>query len=90
MSNVVTILVDGSPVEIDADDFEASRTPGPDSLWSELRSRRDSLLRESDWTQTLDAPVNREDWATYRQALRDLPENTVDPANPVWPTPPER
>ncbi|NBP87864.1 MAG: hypothetical protein EBU59_05025, partial [Planctomycetia bacterium] len=24
----------------------------------------------------------------YRQALRDLPANTVDPANPVWPTKP--
>jgi hypothetical protein len=25
----------------------------------------------------------------YRQALRDLPANTVDPANPVFPTKPE-
>ena len=22
---------------------------------------------------------------TYRQELRDLPANTTDPANPVWP-----
>ena len=28
-------------------------------------------------------------WATYRQALRDLPANTSDPANPTWPTKPE-
>ena len=28
-------------------------------------------------------------WKTYRQALRDLPANTKDPANPTWPTKPE-
>jgi len=27
-------------------------------------------------------------WLDYRQALRDLPGNTTDPENPVWPTPP--
>ena len=27
-------------------------------------------------------------WKTYRQALRDLPSNTSDPANPTWPTKP--
>lgn len=27
-------------------------------------------------------------WAVYAQALRDLPANTVDPANPVWPEAP--
>jgi len=26
--------------------------------------------------------------AAYRQALRDLPANTTDPANPVWPVKP--
>jgi hypothetical protein len=55
----------------------------------ELRSNRTSLLAASDWTQVYDAPVNRNEWATYRQQLRDLPENTTDPANPVWPTPPQ-
>ena len=25
-------------------------------------------------------------WATYRNQLRDLPENTVDPLNPIWPS----
>jgi len=27
-------------------------------------------------------------WSNYRQALRDLPANTADPANPTWPTKP--
>jgi hypothetical protein len=46
----------------------------PTEWWSErMRLHRDRLLKESDWTQVLDAPVDREAWATYRQALRDFP-----------------
>lgn len=56
--------------------------------WRLLRWRRDGLLFGSDWTQSADAPVDNAAWATYRQALRDLPDNTTDPENPVWPTPP--
>ena len=40
---------------------------------SMMRKVRNSMLKESDWTQVADAPVNREAWATYRQALRDFP-----------------
>jgi hypothetical protein len=50
-----------------------------------LRSMRDSRLAASDWTQVPDAPVDQAAWAEYRQALRDLPANTTDPRNPVWP-----
>jgi len=55
----------------------------------ELRQRRDQLLTESDWTQSRDVTLSNDtEWAAYRQALRDLPANTEDPANPVWPTKP--
>ena len=40
---------------------------------SMMRKVRDSMLKESDWTQVADAPVDRQAWATYRQALRDFP-----------------
>ena len=58
----------------------------------ELRQERNRRLAEVDWV-TLKAystgtPVS-EEWETYRQALRDLPSVTEDPANPVWPVPPE-
>lgn len=56
-----------------------------------LREQRDQLLSKSDWTQVADSPLSgsaKTAWATYRQALRDLPENTVDPKSPSWPTPP--
>ena len=57
-------------------------------LMDELRAERNLKLSTSDWTQVADAPVNQQAWATYRQALRDLPASTTDPANPIWPSKP--
>ena len=38
-----------------------------------MRTFRNRLLAESDWTQLTDATCDRQAWATYRQALRDFP-----------------
>lgn len=60
--------------------------------WIEVRILRNSFLSESDWTQTLDAPISSEkqsEWAAYRNILRDLPENTASPYLVDWPTKPE-
>lgn len=56
--------------------------------WNQLRSQRNVLLTTSDWTVLADSPTPTAAWKTYRQALRDLPANTTDPFNVVWPTPP--
>lgn len=56
--------------------------------WETLRNQRNLLLAACDWTQLPDAPVDAVVWADYRQQLRDLPQNTIDPNNPVWPTEP--
>ena len=57
--------------------------------WDEVRTRRNALLAASDWTQLPDVPlVNKEAWAQYRQALRDIPQKFHDPANVIWPVPP--
>jgi hypothetical protein len=60
--------------------------------WKELRQERDKRLAECDWVTlkaySTETPVP-EEWKVYMQALRDLPSVTEDPANPVWPTPPE-
>ena len=56
-----------------------------------FKRTRNTLLAASDWTQTPDSPLSnskKQEWATYRQALRDLPANTADPSNPSWPTQP--
>ena len=55
----------------------------------EARTERDRLLADSDWTQVADAPVDQAAWATYRQALRDVPEQAGFPDNINWPTKPE-
>jgi hypothetical protein len=57
-------------------------------LYEMLRRTRDEYLCASDWTQLPDAPVDRQAWMVYRQALRDMPANTVDPAYPIWPEKP--
>ena len=45
-----------------------------DEQWLDgCRFHRDRLLAASDWTQLPDAPVDRDAWAAYRQALRDFP-----------------
>jgi hypothetical protein len=44
-----------------------------------LRNWRNKQLADTDWTQVLDTPVDKSVWATYRQALRDLPTNNADP-----------
>jgi hypothetical protein len=59
----------------------------------DIRYFRNTLLNQSDKYVTIDfphpTPEARQAWLDYRQALRDLPANTEDPANPVWPVPPE-
>jgi len=53
----------------------------------ELRKQRNNLIAETDYLALSDATLTDE-MSTYRQTLRDLPANTTDPANPVWPTKP--
>jgi len=61
---------------------------------SYLRDMRDDLLQDCDWTQMPDSPLSdskKTEWATYRQALRDLPSsytNSDAVADIVWPTQP--
>lgn len=60
-----------------------------DETWrGRMRRHRDRLLVESDWTQVADAPVNRQAWADYRQALRDLPATWTPGPTVEFPPPP--
>lgn len=52
------------------------------------RSHRNRLLAQSDWTQVSDAPVDQAAWATYRQALRDVPQQAGFPHDVTWPIAP--
>lgn len=54
----------------------------------EVRASRNEKLSACDWTQVADAPVDKAAWATYRQALRDIPAQAGFPNTVDWPTQP--
>lgn len=51
-----------------------------------MRHQRNDKLKDSDWTQVLDAPVDQAAWAAYRQALRDVTAQQGFPWTIDWPT----
>jgi hypothetical protein len=60
--------------------------------WNKVREQRNQLLKDSDWTQISDYDLgleNKEQWATYRQELRDLPEVQSNPFDISYPDIPE-
>lgn len=61
----------------------------PGTEWEKVKILRNTLLKESDWTQLPDVPLaTKEVWAIYRQALRDITLQS-DPFNIIWPEPPQ-
>ena len=61
--------------------------------WQQIRIKRDDLLQQSDWTDTLSAKTRLGDelynaWQNYRQALRDV-TNQPDPFTITWPALPQ-
>jgi hypothetical protein len=54
-----------------------------------VRATRGEKLKDSDWTQVADAPVDQAAWAAYRQALRDITSQEGFPWTVEWPTQPE-
>ena len=54
-----------------------------------IREERNKRLAACDWTQLADSPADKATWATYRQALRDVPEQDTFPSSVIWPTEPK-
>lgn len=75
-------------IELAPDEVAAIEAQAIARAWRLIRQKRNDLLAASDWTVLADTPTSTTAWKVYRQALRDLPANTTDPFNPVWPTPP--
>jgi hypothetical protein len=60
-------------------------TLSTEAAWAVIRSQRDKLLTNTDWTQLQDSPVDQVTWAAYRQSLRDLPQTYTNLEDVVWP-----
>ncbi len=62
-----------------------------DSAMANIRSTRNQLLKDCDWTQAVDCTIAKKtEWATYRQALRDLPSTVTEPRTFTdWPHNPD-
>ena len=58
--------------------------------WDDIRTTRDRILKDTDWTMTNGATVDQAQWAAYRQVIRDIPQTYKDktPSDVVWPTQP--
>jgi hypothetical protein len=56
--------------------------------WDQIRLWRSIQLAQTDFTQLPDAPVDKQAWAEYRQALRDLPAQGGKAENAVFPVKP--
>ena len=102
---VTTTLIENDPytkfdsealwAEVTSGSVAAYTPPTNSILYEALRSERNRLLEQSDWTQVGDlvssgsmTSTKLDEWKTYRQSLRDLPANTADPSNVTWPTKP--
>ncbi len=53
-----------------------------------VRQQRTEKLKDSDWTQIADSTADKQAWATYRQALRDITSQAGFPWTIDWPTQP--
>jgi hypothetical protein len=100
--DALKVITQGQPVLVDgvwtqtwtqvdkytAEELAAQNAVKEDNEKQEVRDKRDSLLQMSDWTQLADAPVDKNAWATYRQALRDVPAQSGFPWTITWPDAP--
>lgn len=69
-----------------ADEIQSAK----DSAMAQIRYTRNQLLKDCDWTQIADCTADKTAWATYRQALRDLPATITEPRTFAdWPHNPD-
>jgi len=86
-------VVDGEYIELTAEEIQEleDRRAAADLDFSMVRMERNAKLSQTDWTQIADATLGAhtaEEWAAYRQELRDLPAGFSKVSEVVWPTPP--
>ena len=99
-TNADQVLVEGTPVFSEADqrwtqvwtvrDKTTKEIETEAAIKSaEIRSERNRLLAESDWTQLADSSADKDVWAVYRQFLRDITTQEGFPWEVIWPEKPQ-
>ena len=86
-------VVNGEYIELTAGEIKEleDRAAEADLDFSMVRADRNSMLSVCDWTQLADATLGAhtaEEWATYRQELRDLPSKYSKVSEVVFPVDP--
>ncbi len=86
-------VVDGEYIELTAEELQVleDMRAEADLDFSRVRMERNGMLRDTDWTQIADAALGdhtAEEWATYRQELRDLPSKHSKVSEVVFPDDP--
>lgn len=80
-------------IEDKGDYYEVVAIPAPttEELAAQARSQRDALIGATDYLMATDYPLTdekRQELTVYRQALRDVPEQSGFPTEIAWPTKP--
>jgi len=86
-------IVDNVQIELTAEEEAEldAQAEAADLDLNDVRSRRDSQLRDSDWTQIGDARLGvhtAEQWQEYRTLLADIPQTYSRVSEVVWPEDP--
>lgn len=73
-----------------SDGYQIVKIPEPtdDELAEGIRNKRNRLISETDFYLISDYPIdskNLEELKTYRQSLRDIPEQSGFPKDVIWP-----
>ena len=81
---IININRSGKPVLVNRPANEVTA-----NLAASARAMRNDLLQKTDWTQASDVPqATKTAWTAYRQALRDVPQQSGFPAKITWPVSP--
>lgn len=86
---MLEIITDAETGEVTVRELTAEEIAALQPKPEDIRAQRKRMLAACDWTQLPDAQCDQTAWAAYRQALRDIPQQSGFPTNVVWPAKPE-
>jgi len=79
----------GEKISIDNPEYVAFLNKVYPPTWDDIRTKRDLLLKETDWAALPDVNVStKQSWLVYRQMLRNIPQKFKTPEEVVWPEKP--